>query len=386
MPSTTSKRGTHPRIRDARPDLLDHTQDPDTVGALTLGSNKKIRWTCTQGHQWTATPCDIVIGGHWCPYCSGRLPIPGETDLATTHPNLAAQLVDTDPTHVTHASMKRLSWRCPVGHEWQATVANRATKGSGCPYCSGRSAVPGVTDLATTDPELAAQLVDADPTTFSRSSNRAVAWRCHLEHTWTQTPNARTNTGSGCPYCAEKRILPGFNDLATLFPHIAAELVNDDPTIIGRANHSKRLWRCTECAQEWTTSVATRTKSGGRAGCSGCRERGFKATRPAYLYLLTRTKGRRTQLKVGITGDLRTRLGRHRTYGWALLDTSPPMPGSDVLRLEQDFLRHLDTLGVPRGVRGARGEPGFTETWDSADYPLDSIKTLIATLTQAKAA
>ena len=33
-------------------------------------------------------------------------------------------------------------------------------------------------------------------------------WRCAEGHTWTATPNTRTNMGAGCPACAEH----GFND------------------------------------------------------------------------------------------------------------------------------------------------------------------------------
>lgn len=29
--------------------------------------------------------------------------------------------------------------------------------------------------------------------------------------------------GSGCPYCAGRKVLPGFNDLETLYPDVAAQ-------------------------------------------------------------------------------------------------------------------------------------------------------------------
>ena len=39
-----------------------------------------------------------------------------------------------------YASMERVKWRCAKGHEWFTTVAQRTSRKSGCPYCSGRIA------------------------------------------------------------------------------------------------------------------------------------------------------------------------------------------------------------------------------------------------------
>jgi len=41
------------------------------------------------GHEWEAAVGSRVRGSQ-CPYCSGRVVIPGETDLVSTHPSVAA--------------------------------------------------------------------------------------------------------------------------------------------------------------------------------------------------------------------------------------------------------------------------------------------------------
>ena len=45
-------------------------------------------------------------------------------------------------------SGKKVWWKCQKGHEWQATIAHR-NRGRGCPYCSGRYAIKGESDLQT---------------------------------------------------------------------------------------------------------------------------------------------------------------------------------------------------------------------------------------------
>ena len=59
--------------------------DPTTI---TLGSEKKVWWKCSKGHEWQAT-IDGRSKGNGCPYCSGRYSIKGENDLQTANPELA---------------------------------------------------------------------------------------------------------------------------------------------------------------------------------------------------------------------------------------------------------------------------------------------------------
>ena len=64
-----------------------------------------------------------------------------------------------NPNSITCGSTKKAWWKCSSGHLWQAIVEDRV-KGNGCPYCSGRIAIPGVNDLATVNPKLAAEWDD----------------------------------------------------------------------------------------------------------------------------------------------------------------------------------------------------------------------------------
>ena len=73
-----------------------------------------------------------------------NLTLPGETDLATRFPDLAAQwhptLYETlRPDMVTPGSHRKVWWICPLGHVWKAVIYSRAGgKHCGCPICSAR--------------------------------------------------------------------------------------------------------------------------------------------------------------------------------------------------------------------------------------------------------
>ena len=105
---------------------------------ITVGVGKKVWWKCVLGHSWEAQVRKRAAG-QGCPYCCGRYPVVGETDLATTHLHLLQEW-DWEknhilPTEVSAGSNKKVWWKCKHGHSWKATAIDR-TKGKGCPKCA----------------------------------------------------------------------------------------------------------------------------------------------------------------------------------------------------------------------------------------------------------
>jgi hypothetical protein len=81
-----------------------------------------------------------------------------------------------DPKKVGRGSHLEVSWKChKCEYIWKAQIYNRAN-GKGCPCCSNRVVLPGINDLATTDPELAADwhptLNEYKPTEVTRGQGK----------------------------------------------------------------------------------------------------------------------------------------------------------------------------------------------------------------------
>lgn len=110
------------------------------------------------------------------------------------------------------------------------------------------------------------------PEKLSSKSNKKAWWRCSHGHSWEMEIYHRTN-GRACPYCSNKRVLPGYNDLSTLFPSIAAEWnyeKNSNLDILSCVKGSARdaWWRCSVCGHEWHAKIRARTLRG--SGCPEC--------------------------------------------------------------------------------------------------------------------
>ena len=252
---------THPIIAKELTDL-----DPTKVHA---GVSKKMSWRCSEGHIFAASPSNRVRGNTGCPICSGNQVLTGFNDLVTTHPELAKQADGWDPKLVSRGAILKRSWKCKQGHIWNASPNARTRKdgGSNCPYCSNQKLLVGYNDLATTNPDLAKQAHNWDPSSVIGGISKKMEWRCEYDHVWIATVNSRDRMKLGCPYCSNKIVKPGFNDLASMFPVIATEADGWDPTLVLSGSGQKKSWICLN-GHRWITKVAYRSVRGW--GCPYC--------------------------------------------------------------------------------------------------------------------
>ena len=197
----------------------------------------------------------------------------------TAYPHLVAEWHsekngDLDPATITHGSEKRVWWLCRVcGGEWKTTPNNR-TRRSGCPVCSNKKILRGFNDLMTTHPELSKEWSPRNefgPETMCAGSKKRVWWVCaEHSHEWAARVDSRAR-GNGCPVCANRKVLPGFNDLVTTHPELSKEWSpkNGDlvPEMVSAGTGKKIEWVCGD-GHSWVSTVYHRALYG--SGCPKC--------------------------------------------------------------------------------------------------------------------
>lgn len=129
--------------------------------------------------------------------------------------------------------------------------------------------IKGQNDLKTLYPDIAAQWHsalngDVTPELVASHSNKKYHWLCEKGHTYDCTPDKRVN-GEGCPYCNNRRLLVGYNDLETTYPGIAAEwnysLNEGSPRDYTCRSLYKAHWKCSICGNEWEAKIRDRVDS-----------------------------------------------------------------------------------------------------------------------------
>ena len=152
--------------------------------------------------------------GAGCPICANDVVQAGYNDLATLFPAVAAEWHPTKngnltPSQVVSGSHQTVWWRCSLGHEWRAEIVDRTRGTNGCPYCGNKKVLAGFNDLASIEPEIAAEWHPTlngalTPEMVTAGSNRKVWWLCPDGHVWRTAISNRTNAKkrTGCPVCA----------------------------------------------------------------------------------------------------------------------------------------------------------------------------------------
>jgi hypothetical protein len=401
---------------------------------FTVKSTYKKRWRCALDHYWDApignrTP--PVMAG--CPYCSGNKAWPGFNDLLSRYPEVAKQAEGWDPSLITPKCNKKLLWKCEQGHKWEAVVSGRTPPGNGgCHYCAGQRLIKGENALLTKYPKVAADAYNWDPSNTFAHSNTAKEWKCNLGHLWTARVSSRTSLrANGCPYCGNKKVYKGFNDIATVHPELSLEAEGWDPTEFLPGSTEKKKWKCAK-GHVWNAQINSRTPPQ-PTGCPYCSGRealagvnnlltlypeiaqeadgwnprmyasrsgkkmewicplGHKWKAPIYSRTSIQGNGcpdcaefgfkpslpawfylmrRPGEQQLGITNKKEVRLYIHSLNAWQLIEVIGPCPGDQILAIEKKFKKWLrKEVGLI---------PGTHENWFTAKLEVQSLAELKA--------
>jgi hypothetical protein len=99
---------------------------------IFVSTGRKVFWMCENGYLFPAVIKYRAELGSGCRKCAGKKAINEMNDLLTTRRALALEAVGWDPTEVMAGSGVRRTWKCELGHLWEAPPQSRE-RGQGCP-------------------------------------------------------------------------------------------------------------------------------------------------------------------------------------------------------------------------------------------------------------
>ena len=396
------------------------------------GSNKKLKWICNKGHEYEASPYSRTGDKTGCPYCAGKKVLSGFNDLKTRYPKIALEADGWDPGVVMPGTVKKHSWKCTLGHKWDASPNSRTNCDNGCPFCGNKRCWPGFNDLQTKYPEVAKEAFGWDPSLVMPKTSKKLEWKCtNGDHTYLAAPAERTGDikhQTGCPYCSNRKFRIGINDLKTKYPKIASEAHKWDPSTEKSWGLSKKEWKCT-VGHIFHMNITDRILGRNCNICAGkvilkgfndlasCHpalaaqalgwdpktvsESSGKNLRwkcPDCAYEWNAVVGNRSkengsgcpnccirgfkpdqdawlylmakpgEQQIGITNDIEARRYHHGRSGFVELDSIGPLPGKEVQLLERKFKQWLK--------KNVQICPGTQENWYTNELEVQSLKEL----------
>ena len=169
-----------------------------------------------------------------------------------------------------------MNWKCPLGHQYSASVGSRTNLNTGCPVCANMQLLSGFNDLRTKFPLIAEEASGWDPAIVLAGSKQKLNWKCSRGHIYVAAVSRRTTTTAptGCPKCGKY----GFDSTSKGFLYLVE---NSDLSMyqIGITNtpdrrlkeHQKTGWELLEMrgpmdghlTQQWETAILRMLKAKG---------------------------------------------------------------------------------------------------------------------------
>lgn len=186
------------------------------------------------------------------------------------------------PDHISYGSHKKVKWICKRGHHYEKDIHSRC-QGTGCSKCSG-IVFDHRRGLFEEYPTLIQEL-DSEKNTIGAvqditcGSAKKIFWKCKQGHSYEMSA-ANKLKSKGCPYCNNKRVVAGENDLVTWCKNNGRKQILDDwnygknkvqPTEITYGSNTKAWFKCHICGYEWQTVVNSRTNR--HSDCRMCSRR-----------------------------------------------------------------------------------------------------------------
>jgi hypothetical protein len=240
---------------------------------VSYGSTLKVWWKCKNEHEWEARVKERGKG-EGCPYCCGKR-VSEKNCLQTLFPELCkewnyAKNGILTPENISYGSSRKVWWKCKNGHEWEATVSERASGKNKCTKCNS---------IAITHPELCkewnyAKNGDLTPENVSRGRSIKVWWKCKNGHEWESVVSERVKSWGKCTKC---------NSIVMTHPELCKEWNHKKngiltPQDISYGSGKKVWWKCKN-GHEWEATVADRSKEKFKNNCPYCSGRRYTEAR-----------------------------------------------------------------------------------------------------------
>lgn len=258
--------------------MLHPTKNEDVdVSNLSKTSEVILWWVCPETKiEYQRSVKNQVRAGAVSPMQNGSYFDKNKDSLAAVYPELAKQWSekngDLTPWDVSSHSNKAVWWECPVTQEvWKTDPNHRVrSKDFKSPFVTGKKVLVGYNDLKSQYPNVINEWHpdrngDLKPEMVTAGSDKKVWWICLETGAPYQATVNKKVAGTKSPYVANKKVLAGYNDLASQAPlevvgQFSEELnkVSANEVIVSSAKKYK--WICPTYGLVFEDEVRARVK------------------------------------------------------------------------------------------------------------------------------
>jgi len=275
---------SHTKLREGEsfaechPDIMDEYDPDNTIDptAVFCHCTDSVKWICREcGNKWEA-PFSLRHRGYGnCPLCYRTAVLADKNSFAAVYPQSASTWSDKNdkkPTEVFFNASYWLYFNCPICGGLYGTWLRDYDNDNyhNCPYCKGLRPLPGFNTFKALYHDIAIRVPadsDFDADSVLPSSALPAPFLCDICHGVYYAPVRDAVAGiDECPYCAGKRVLPGFNSFFHNHPELSDELyalanhlLPITPDEVSDSSSYKFWWQCkNDASHHYTMSPKSR--------------------------------------------------------------------------------------------------------------------------------
>jgi len=205
------------------------------------GTDTKLLWECSHGHQWEATP-NYVQRGRWCPECKVQKAIQIKSEKLEELNDIARQKDGKCLSSTYYDVDTKLKWECKYGHQWESTPYS-IKNGSWCHRCAYKKASQRQKSTIEDMQKLAEKNKGRCLSNIYENSQTKLLWECRKGHRWYSKPNT-IQQGSWCPNCKQEEVSNKQRKTITDMIELALKRSGECLSKEYVNAHTKLLWRC----------------------------------------------------------------------------------------------------------------------------------------------
>ena len=239
------------------------------VNCILVNDNSNFKWKCKDCNEiLEATIHEKLNLYQLCPYCQGKLPIPGKTSFGALYPKELEEwdyvINNTDPFIEFPSSNTYAAWRCfDCNILYNAPIHEKIKNKNLCPNCNCKNPVTKefynyvISELNDT--------AENDAEHIYSTYKSPILWKCNdCSYTWLSSIYDRLYNDTNCPYCNGRLAIPGKTSFMAKHSNLMIEwnvllnLLFIDPDEILEDNSSDAWWTCQTCNKNYLMSPQKR--------------------------------------------------------------------------------------------------------------------------------
>ena len=263
------------RFIDEFPQYIEYYSPNNTIPIeeLVKCDKRSTLWICKNGHEQPKTCEKIAYEGFLCRKCYEESIMENTQHLTDVYPQIRNiwdyEKNDKTPDVIPLSSRDTFYFKCSFGHEYPNEIRAVLNNSCECLVCTNKKVVAGYNDFKSRYPELAEKLSPELQKVADRilgAEGKYLKWICSIcGGEYSDAVGNMLKGINNCPYCNNKKVLSGFNDLATRNPDLVDEAYLVGNYMIGTdlsksKNDSNKLayWICQDCKHIYPMKITDR--------------------------------------------------------------------------------------------------------------------------------